>query len=396
LARSTPKQTHAWLLEHDEQYRIAFFANLKTRNTKNLKKPQVETVTSGSVQESNKGVTQPVIEMFSGNDPDTTKNRNNNGHPTADGTNKSPWRTVTRRTSSGDSVSNGPFFPDSASVTSQNWNNQSTDGGTDRSVSTDTWFNQHTKEAKDMFTEATKKIESGDISATRSKDTSVQSDSSANACMQYAQRLAQRVSSLSTEELHAVMDDVTYNAPNQSVYDIMVALYSLVDEELVSWVCSLLEKRGHNTILLSVMSNCKEGYNARGSYQRYSYMFGSDAREMLFIAANIPDLATWSYHAVVNLQIAETAAAVWQKGIALLQTAYRCSPDDPFYGMATTDSGSNARSPSQSDHREGSVINMGTPVPSNTSGSSLTPDSMGNGDGTKPTATRDPPIKLKP
>jgi hypothetical protein len=130
----------------------------------------------------------------------------------------------------------------------------------------------------------------------------------------------------------------------------MVALYNYVDEELVSWVCSLLEKRGHNTILLSVMSNCKEGYDARGFYQRYSYMFGSDAREMLFIAANIPDLATWLYHAVVNLQIAETAAAVWQKGIALLQAAYRRSPDDPFYGMATTDSGSNARSPSQSDH----------------------------------------------
>jgi hypothetical protein len=161
-----------------------------------------------------------------------------------------------------------------------------------------------------MITEATKKIESGDVSTSRPTDTSVQSDSSANACMQYAQLLAQRVSSLSTEELHAVMDDVTYNAPNQSVYDIMMTLYSFVDEELVSWVCTLLEKRGHTTILLSVMNNCKEGHDARGFYQRYSYMFGLDAREMLFIAANIPDLATWSYHAVVNLQIAETAAAV--------------------------------------------------------------------------------------
>jgi hypothetical protein len=167
LATSTPKQTHAWLMEHDEQYRIAFFANLKTRNTRNLKKPPVETVTSGSVQESNKEVTQPVIEMFSGSDPDATKNRNNNGHPTADGTNKSPWSTVTRRTSSGDSVSNGPFFSGNVPVTSQNRNNQSTDGGTDQSVSTDTWFNQHIQEAKDMYTEATKKIESGGVSATR-------------------------------------------------------------------------------------------------------------------------------------------------------------------------------------------------------------------------------------
>jgi hypothetical protein len=97
LPMSTPKQRHNWLLEHDEQYRIAFFANLKTRNTRNLKKPQVETVNSGSVQGSNKEVTQPVIEMFPGSDPDTTKNRNNNGRPTADGTNKSPWRTVMRQ-----------------------------------------------------------------------------------------------------------------------------------------------------------------------------------------------------------------------------------------------------------------------------------------------------------
>jgi hypothetical protein len=44
-------------MEHDEQYRIAFFANLKTRNTRNLKKLQVETVNSGSVKESNKEAT---------------------------------------------------------------------------------------------------------------------------------------------------------------------------------------------------------------------------------------------------------------------------------------------------------------------------------------------------
>jgi hypothetical protein len=68
-----------------------------------------------------------------------------------------------RRTSSGDSVSNTSLFPGSVSITSQNWNNQSTDGGTDRLVSTDTWFTQRTKEAKDMVSKATKKIESGDV-----------------------------------------------------------------------------------------------------------------------------------------------------------------------------------------------------------------------------------------
>jgi hypothetical protein len=158
-----------------------------------------------------------------------------------------------------------------------------------------------------MVSKATKKIELGDVSATCLTDTSVHSDSSANACMQYAQRLAQRVSALSTEELRAIMDNVTNNAPNQSVYDIMADLYSFVNKDLVSWVCTLLEKRGHNTILLLVLRNCKEGYDARGFYQRYSYMFGVKAREMLFVAANMPDLATWSYHAVVNLQLAETA-----------------------------------------------------------------------------------------
>jgi hypothetical protein len=217
LPVSTPKQNHAWLLEHDEQYRIAFFANLKTRNTSNLRKHQEKTVlrddNSGSVQGSSKEVIQPDIDISPGNDPDTTKNWNNNGRPTADGTNKSPWRTEMRHTSSGDSVSDTSLFPGSVSVTSQNWNNQPTDGGTDRLVSTDTWFTQRTKEAKDMVTKATKKIESGDVSAARLTDTSVQSDSSANACMQYAQRLAQRVSALSTEELRAIMDDVTYNAP---------------------------------------------------------------------------------------------------------------------------------------------------------------------------------------
>jgi hypothetical protein len=50
-------------------------------------------------------------------------------------------------------------------------------------------------------------------------------------------------------------------------------------------------------------------------------MFGVDAREMLFVAANMPDLATWSYHAVVNLQLAENAVTVWRNGIALLQAA---------------------------------------------------------------------------
>jgi hypothetical protein len=211
--------------------------------------------------------------------------------------------------------------------------------------------------------------------------------------MQYVQRLAERVSTLSAEELRAIMDDVTNIAPNQSVYNLMVNLYGqVVDEDLVSWVCTLLEKRGHNTILLSVLRNCKEGYNARGFYQRYSYMFGVSAREMLFVAANMPDLATWSYHAVVNLQLAATAVTVWQNGIKMLQTAYQRAPDDPFYGMATTNLESNARSPSQLVHREGSVINTGTPIPFNTSGSLLTPDSAGNGDGARPTVPRDPPI----
>jgi hypothetical protein len=124
-------------------------------------------------------------------------------------------------------------------------------------------------------------------------------------------------------------------------------------------------------------------------------MFGVNAREMLFVAANMPDLATWSYHAVVNLQLAATAVTVWQNGIALLQAAYQRSPDDPFNGMVTTDLESNAQSPSHLAHQEGSVINMGTPVPSNTSGSLLTPDSLGNGDGTRPTAPGDPPIRPK-
>jgi hypothetical protein len=235
---STPKQKHNWLLEHDEQYRIAFFANLKTRTTSNLGNHQEKTVlrddNSGSVQGSGKEVIQPDIGMSPGNDPDTTKNWNNNGRPTADGTNKSPWRTEMRRTSSGDSVSDTSLFPGSVSVTSQNRNNQSTDGGpgTDRSVSTDTWFTQRTKEAKDFVSKATKKIELGDVSVTRSTDTSVHSDNLATACMQYAQRLAQRVSALSPEELRAIMDDVTNNAPNQSVYDTgILGVYSLGKEE---------------------------------------------------------------------------------------------------------------------------------------------------------------------
>jgi hypothetical protein len=66
LPMSTPKQKHNWLLEHDEQYRIAFFANLKTRNTRNRKKHLVETVltaddNSGSVQERSKEVIQPDL-----------------------------------------------------------------------------------------------------------------------------------------------------------------------------------------------------------------------------------------------------------------------------------------------------------------------------------------------
>jgi hypothetical protein len=268
---------------------------------------------TGSVQGNNKEATQTVKETFPSNDPDTTKNRNNNGRPMVDGTDKSPSAQSWMRR----------MIPGSVSNTSQNWNNQSADGGTDRSVSTDTWVTQLTKEAKDFVSKATKKIELGDVSVTRSTDTFVYSDNLVTACMQYVQCLAQRVSTLSPEELRAVMDNVTSNSPNQLVYDIMADLYGHnVDKELVSWVCTLLEKRGHNTILLLVLRNCKEGYNARGFYQRYSYMSGVNAREMLFVAANMPDLATWSYHAVVNLQLAETAATVWQNGIALLQAAY--------------------------------------------------------------------------
>jgi hypothetical protein len=40
----TKALTHAWLLEHDEEYRKAYFSNLQARNTANMKKYQLETV----------------------------------------------------------------------------------------------------------------------------------------------------------------------------------------------------------------------------------------------------------------------------------------------------------------------------------------------------------------
>jgi hypothetical protein len=74
--------THAWLLEHDEEYRKAFYSNLQARNTANMKKYQVETVlddgSSGTVKGNDKKVTQPVTEMSPCNDPNISKNRNNN------------------------------------------------------------------------------------------------------------------------------------------------------------------------------------------------------------------------------------------------------------------------------------------------------------------------------
>jgi hypothetical protein len=89
LPHPTPAQTHAFLPEHDEEYRNHYFANLKTRNTNNLKKYQAVTTpnvgSTGSVQGNNKEVTQPVTETFPGSDPDTPKNWNNNGCPTAEG-----------------------------------------------------------------------------------------------------------------------------------------------------------------------------------------------------------------------------------------------------------------------------------------------------------------------
>jgi hypothetical protein len=171
-----------------------------------------------------------------------------------------------------------------------------------------------------------------DLSFSQSADSVARSNDTSTAYVQYAQRLADRISSLTPEEIIVIINDVTSNAPNQSIYDVMMELYgNVIDEEFISWACQLLEKRGHHTIFTSVLSNCKEGYDSRGFYERYSYGFGAGAREMLFIAANMPDLATWSYHAVTNLQLADTAIAVWQNGIMLLQEAYRRSPDDPFY-----------------------------------------------------------------
>jgi hypothetical protein len=76
---------HAWLLENDEEYRKMFYANLQARNTANMKKYQLETVpdngSSGPEKGNNQNVTQPVTEMFPGNDPDISKNRNNNVVP---------------------------------------------------------------------------------------------------------------------------------------------------------------------------------------------------------------------------------------------------------------------------------------------------------------------------
>jgi hypothetical protein len=80
--------SHAWLLEHDEEYRKQFFANFQARNTANMKKYQVETVlddgSGGSFKGDNKKVFQPVTEMSPGNDPNISKNWNNNVRPTAD------------------------------------------------------------------------------------------------------------------------------------------------------------------------------------------------------------------------------------------------------------------------------------------------------------------------
>jgi hypothetical protein len=280
-------------MEFDEKYWNQYLANLKTWNTKNPKKYQAEAVPN--------------------DDPgnDTSKNWNNNVRPTADGIDKPG---------------------------SKNWNNivRPTTDDTEKSVSTNSWVTRLTMEANDFVSKATKKMESGDISVSRSVDSIAPSHDTGAACTQYAQRLAERVSSLTPEEIHVIIDDISSNAPNQSIYEIMMQLYGDdVDEELISWMCNLLEKRGHHTIISSVLSNCKEGYDARGFYQRYSYMFGAGPREMLFIAANMPDLATWSYHAVTNLRLANTAVTVWQNGITLLQAAYRCSPDDPFYALET-------------------------------------------------------------
>jgi hypothetical protein len=131
------------------------------------------------------------------------------------------------------------MIPVSVSDTSQNWNTntQSTNDGTDRLLSADIWVTQLTKEAKDFVSKATKKIELGDVSVSRSTDTFtfVYSNNLVTACMQYVQRLAGRVASLNPEELRAIMDDITSNAPNQLVYNIMMGLCgNAVDKELVS------------------------------------------------------------------------------------------------------------------------------------------------------------------
>jgi hypothetical protein len=211
-------------MEFDEKYRKQYLANLKTRSTKNPKERQAEAV--------------PPDDPESG----TPKNRNNNVGSTADGTDKSG---------------------------SKNRNNtaHSKTDDTEKSVSTNSWVTRLTMEADDFVSKATKKMESGDISVSRSVDSIAPSIDTGAACTQYAQRLAERVSSLTPEEIHVIIDDITSNAPNQSIYEIMMQLYGGdVDEELISWMCNLLEKRGHHTIISSVLSNCKEGYDARGFY----------------------------------------------------------------------------------------------------------------------------------
>jgi hypothetical protein len=194
------------------------------------------------------------------------------------------------------------MIPGGNPKSSKNRNNNvsSTTDGTEKSVSTEDLIARLHK-----MDELHKMKE--DLSFSRPADSIARSDNTSTAYVQYAQRLADRVSSLNPEEIRVIIDDVSSNAPNQSIYDVMMELYgNVINEEFISWTCQLLERRGHHTILSSVLSNCKEGYDSRGFYQRYSYGFGADAREMLFIAANMPDLATWSYHAVTNLQLADT------------------------------------------------------------------------------------------
>jgi hypothetical protein len=98
-----------------------------------------------------------------------------------------------------------------------------------------------------------------DLSFSRSADSIARSNDTSTAYVQYAQRLADRISSLTPEEIIVIIDDVSSNAPNQSIYDVMMELYgNVIDEEFISWACQLLERRGHHTILSSVLSNCKE------------------------------------------------------------------------------------------------------------------------------------------